>query len=882
MKNLLQIKLITRIAIALLILFPIAGMAHSSGRDVTLKSLEIGENGLSITINTDGKANTRSFVLSSPTRWVLDISPAIWSGDIQQVFEPQNTQYFGKIRIGQWRSKTARLVIHTNGANPTVETTEGKILISFGETPSSANAEPIKQETPSENKSVAETGSNDTAVDTGSTDLKTVEVPRVLPVSDYKAQPAIANTSQTSDNSQSTQEINSAKSDKFEITCDGSTTRILINLTKEQTFDVQSLKYPDRLLVQYPASTDTSGSKKIRFKSIDRERLPVGIIGYVSRFESTSVPQITKLVFEADKQFNYSTSIDNGILKIDIRSLDTAARTPLDKAAAGETKPIETSNLNTPGTAAVTILDGTAAGSGKEEKTGDTQKFNPPDTPSFVIDKNKDKAGSEHTVPESSGGIKLKEVTTSDDSETVSIKDMVGSLPEFAPSKLKGGEKALEKKGDENPPAVSDSKQGDIPLMIEPPEEYKPLPKGSRPAADLFLTKGESIIIPVKGIVRASVGDPEAIAINVLSTEELLVTAKKEGRTTLILWEQEFGRSVRWVNVGSSSLMKVLDLEKVINNPNIKVSFIGANSVVLEGKVATEEERERAKQIAGGAAEKVISLIEMTNPKRVLVKVRIVEVQSKDREDFLKKLGTGTRTETGDFQFNVLSDILNPEIPGGGLFDISVHPGIVHGNSGDEKFDPIDIALNYLEQSRKGKILSQPNLVVLSGRAAHFRVGGEVPYTYMNESGFNVVNFREFGIVLDVTPSVDSDNNILVQCAPTVRTVDNTLAIAGIPGFRTREVKTDIQVKDRQTIVIGGLLQHEIVTTKSKVPILGDIPFIGEMFKSKKHTDEETELLVFLTPSVLKDVASVESEIKSDEDVSLSPYYQKEVVEKEK
>jgi pilus assembly protein CpaC len=875
MKKLVQIKLMSRLAIALLILLPSMGMANSAGRDVTLKNLEIGENGQSITINVDGKVTTRTFVMSSPSRWVVDISPTKWGTDIQQVYVPQDTQYFGKIRIGQWRTHTSRLVIHTNGTNPQISVTDNQIQITFGDQISSSTNEPTKLETPIINKPESSGAANET----GTSDSKTVDVPRVLPVSNQNNQIALTNPTQPTGNPADTLASGNAKTDKFEITCDGSTTKILINLTNEQTYDVQSLKYPDRLMVQYPVTTDTPNPGKVRFKLIDRERLPIGIIGYVSRFESTSASGVNKLLFEANKKFNYNTSINNGILNIDIRpvgSVATAGKTPDNTVAnatdktATETQPVKTTSETKPLASVVTLVGNDKTANDDKTTSDETQKFAPPEKPSFVV--GKEKTDADHTIPESSTGIKLKEVTTGEEGQTASVKDMVGNIPNFANSSIMGGGKALEE-------GQSEQKGSDVPMMIEPPEEFKPLPKGSRPAADLYLTKGESVILPVKGLVRASVGDPETISINVLSPEELLITAKKEGRTTLILWEPDFGRSVRWINVGASSLLKELDLEKVINDPNIKVNFVGEKSVVLEGRVASEEQKKRAEVIAGGAADKVISLIEMYDPKRVLVKVRIVEIQNKDTEDFLKKLGTGTRTESGDFQFNVLSDILDPESPGGGIFDINLHPGIVHGNSGDERFDPIDLALNFLEQNRKGRILSQPNLVVLSGRQAHFRVGGEVPYTYQDEKGVNIVNFREFGIQLDVTPNVDSDNNILIHCEPSVRTVDNTLAIAGIPGFRTREVKTDIQVKDQQTIVIGGLLQHEIVTSKAKVPILGDIPIIGEAFKSKKHTDDETELLVFLTPMILKDITSVESDIKSNEDVSLSPYYQQEFVD---
>jgi pilus assembly protein CpaC len=146
-------------------------------------------------------------------------------------------------------------------------------------------------------------------------------------------------------------------------------------------------------------------------------------------------------------------------------------------------------------------------------------------------------------------------------------------------------------------------------------------------------------------------------------------------------------------------------------------------------------------------------------------------------------------------------------------------------------------------------------------------VGGEIPYTFKNENGFNVVDFREFGIELVATPQVDSQGMIQVTLNPTVRTVDFSLAVQGIPGFRTRTVTTNVQVGDEQTLVIGGLIQREVAETTAKVPILGDLPLIGSLFRSKSKQDDETELLIFLTLSILKDPSDVQAQIYTEDDV---------------
>jgi len=370
--------------------------------------------------------------------------------------------------------------------------------------------------------------------------------------------------------------------------------------------------------------------------------------------------------------------------------------------------------------------------------------------------------------------------------------------------------------------------------------------------ADYHLKVGDMVVMGTFGLERVSVGNPEVITVNVISQEEILITAKGEGQSALMTWESNGFKQTKWIEVAANVELQTGILTDLIAESDITANIVG-ETVILEGTVNTDLERARAVAIASSFGTAVVDLIEVLAPKQVMVKVRMVEIDKKAIDEYFKQVSSGARADNGDFTFSIVSAILDPEIPGGGLIDTSVRPGIVNGDMNDIRYDPIDIALDYLETERKANILSEPNLLALHGSVAKFRVGGEIPYTYQNEQGVNVVEFKEFGVELNMAPLVNSNDSIRLNLNPIVRTVDYSLAIAGIPGFRTREMTTDVQLKNGETMVLGGLIQSEITSSVAKVPILGDIPILGELFKSKKFQEDITELLIFITPIVIND-----------------------------
>ncbi len=407
-------------------------------------------------------------------------------------------------------------------------------------------------------------------------------------------------------------------------------------------------------------------------------------------------------------------------------------------------------------------------------------------------------------------------------------------------------------------PDLSTSPDIDEQLVVETQNNILSGSGHGRELDTMYMRVGEVVVMQVRDLIRASMGNPSVATLNVISRNEILITALASGTTTLLVWNTSGGYITQEISVLEATSARQEEINAAINNESITIGIImsgeseGTPGVVLEGAVDTEEEKLRAHMIASlYAGDRVMNLIEVTDPRQVLVKVRVVEIDKRAMDEHLSHFSAAARADNDAFTIGIITDLLDPENPGGGLYDTRVRPGIVNGNVEDVVFDPIDMVLNELESNRQANILSEPNLVSLSGHEAHFRVGGEIPYTYLNENGVTVVEFKEFGISLDMTPYVDSQDNIRLQIAPTVRTVDMALAIAGIPGFRTREMETEVQLRPGETLVVGGLIQNEITEIISKIPILSEIPILGELFRSKRFNEDITELVIFITPYLI-------------------------------
>jgi pilus assembly protein CpaC len=171
----------------------------------------------------------------------------------------------------------------------------------------------------------------------------------------------------------------------------------------------------------------------------------------------------------------------------------------------------------------------------------------------------------------------------------------------------------------------------------------------------------------------------------------------------------------------------------------------------------------------------------------------------------------------------------------------------------------ISSRINFAVDTGNAILLAEPRLATRSGGEAKFLAGGEFPIQISNING-TTVEFKEFGIALEISPEVDANDNIRASVMTEVSAIDNSVAVDGIPGLLTRRTDTEISMKSGETLVISGLLNQQASKDISGVKFLMDIPILGHLFRSENFRDQKTELVIFVTPTVF----DAESDINRD------------------
>ena len=356
---------------------------------------------------------------------------------------------------------------------------------------------------------------------------------------------------------------------------------------------------------------------------------------------------------------------------------------------------------------------------------------------------------------------------------------------------------------------------------------------------------GMAVPYPTESGTKIAIADPAIVDITTLSESQVSIIGKKLGVTTLTVLRPDGSTTVVRVEVINDAAAFII--RQMVGMPDLVVRSVG-DSLVLDGRVDNELQMQRAVQIAGAYKDKVINLIEVTSPRQVRIRTRVAEVST----TALKQLGIEYFGPNGQVQY------------GYGRVDFSEGPGgqsAAHGflNSAVQSFTAgtipigVEATLHLLIQNNKARVLSEPTLVTLSGKEASFLSGGEMPIVQQLQNTFTV-EFKQFGVLMKIKPTVDSERNINTHISTEVSDVNPNITIQGVPSFSTRRAETDVQVKDGQTIFIGGLLSHNVTDQLRKFPWLADIPVLGLLFRSKDFQASRSELLIFVTPEVIKDV----------------------------
>jgi pilus assembly protein CpaC len=377
------------------------------------------------------------------------------------------------------------------------------------------------------------------------------------------------------------------------------------------------------------------------------------------------------------------------------------------------------------------------------------------------------------------------------------------------------------------------------------------------------LEVGKSIIIrSAVPIVRVSSANDQVATVTGLSPTQVYVTAgKASGVTNITLWQAEDKvAAVYDVEVApdvSSIKEKIQRLFPEEKGLRISASH---DSLTLAGTVSSTAVLSQVMALAEayGGEKKVINMVQVSGVHQVMLEVRVAEMQ----RTLTKQLSINFTMAAGSsFGMGLLGGLGSVVSPVAGA--INTPPSLNLAPATNALFHiagnpSLTAFLDALKQDGLVKVLAEPTLMALSGQTATFKAGGEFPVPIPQGLGTVGIEYKEYGVRLDFTPTVLDDNRISMKVAPEVSELDytNAVTIQGttVPALTKRGVATVIELGDGQSFAIAGLLQDNITEKIGKYPYLGDTPVLGALFRSSQFQRNETELVVIVTPHLVKPI----------------------------
>jgi pilus assembly protein CpaC len=373
---------------------------------------------------------------------------------------------------------------------------------------------------------------------------------------------------------------------------------------------------------------------------------------------------------------------------------------------------------------------------------------------------------------------------------------------------------------------------------------------------------GQSRVINFdRPVGRFSVSNPDIAEAVLVTPDQVLVNGKAFGQVNFIAWEQSGGEYLVF-DVYVRTNLSLIDSQIRALFPKDDIRMSQANgSVVLSGSVADSKTAAQVQSVVEAAGFKVVNMLEspVKSASQVQLQVRVAEVSRNKSRD----LGSSFATFNGG---------TSTFSQGGGPATLS------HNNGGSMEANFASTAVNlFLFQNAIGlasyvralqtqgalRALAEPNLIAMDGQQASFLAGGEFPVPIVQGGGDRStvsVIFKEYGVRLTFKPTIIDEDHIRLDLEPEVSTIDfaNGVRFDGflIPALRSRRAKTSVELRDGQSFALAGLLDNNETRSLSKIPVLGDIPVLGALFKSKSFQKNETELMFIVTAQLVKPVNS--------------------------
>jgi pilus assembly protein CpaC len=414
--------------------------------------------------------------------------------------------------------------------------------------------------------------------------------------------------------------------------------------------------------------------------------------------------------------------------------------------------------------------------------------------------------------------------------------------------------------------------------VSQPQQRETPPPQEAALSERLHLLVGRSLVIttPVR-IKRISIADPTIIDAIIIKPTQILLNGKVPGGVSLVLWDEADQSQTFEVFVDLDILGLSQKIREVFPEEPIRVEA-SKDVVMLSGRASSKAVADKILQIVTAATPKVISLMEApTAPTsgEVLLEVKIAEVNRSALDQLGINLFSANPKQIGSIstqQFSppTLSSVQQTTTTGGStgtaqtlntnftltdLLNVFLFRPDIH----------VGATLKALQQRNLLQILAEPNLLTETGREASFLAGGEFPFPVVQGGAAGSaptvsIQFKEFGVRLNFAPKLTENGKIYLKVRPEVSTLDftNALTVSGffIPAISTRRVETEMELMDGQSFAIAGLVDDRLTRVANKIPWLGDIPILGYLFRSRTLNKTKTELLVVVTPHIVKPLSA--------------------------
>jgi len=409
-------------------------------------------------------------------------------------------------------------------------------------------------------------------------------------------------------------------------------------------------------------------------------------------------------------------------------------------------------------------------------------------------------------------------------------------------------------------------------LVAAPEARQQPAFAGSpapaaRPAdkpTDIDLLVGRSTILNVGStITRVSLTVPDIADAMVTTPTQLLIHGKQPGTISLFVWDRAGAITSYEVNVRRDLSALVDHMKQLFPGESVTVTGSGKD-VILSGIVSSKYVIEKAADVASGYVEKkenVVNLLKQQEgvaSNQVMLRVRFAEVS----RNALQEVGASLFSDGYKNQFartttqQFAAPVFDKNHPSAALGDTLVFSDYLNLFLFDAK-NKLGAVMKALQGKGVFQSLAEPNLIALNGKEASFLAGGEFPYPVpQGNFGSFTIQFKEYGVRLSFTPTVLGGDLINLKIAPEVSSLDfnNAVVIEGfrIPALTSRRASTEIEIRDGQTFAIAGLMNNTALSSMRKVPGIGDIPVLGLLFRSRAYQKDQTELIVMVTPQIVR------------------------------